>query len=145
MTNPLPGAMVCQLQRGLMLLLDLGWGRAHVEADEKREGDGEGNGVEEGANEHRCWIGIEKWHFGAVSGAEATAKEGTAAAPLPLPCFFFDFEQSEQLSAANGFGPSIIGSEPPFKVKGLWLFQGKEIPQFVAFEGEAVLDAKCFK
>ncbi|CAI9786972.1 unnamed protein product [Fraxinus pennsylvanica] len=73
----------------------------------------------------------------------------------------------------------IIGSEPPFKVKGLWLFRGKEIPQFVLdecydmelyewtkvdlndeaqkervsqmiedaepFEGEALLDAKCFK
>ncbi|GJN38682.1 hypothetical protein PR202_gb27747 [Eleusine coracana subsp. coracana] len=73
----------------------------------------------------------------------------------------------------------VIGSEPPFKVKGLWLFRGQEIPKFVMdevydmelyewtkvdisdeaqkervsamiedqepFEGEALLDAKCFK
>uniref|UniRef100_A0A453NRU3 Elongation factor 1-gamma 2 n=1 Tax=Aegilops tauschii subsp. strangulata TaxID=200361 RepID=A0A453NRU3_AEGTS len=73
----------------------------------------------------------------------------------------------------------VIGSEPPFKVKGLWLFRGPKIPKFVMeevydmalydwakvdlsdaaqkervsamiedlepFEGEALLDAKCFK
>ncbi|KAI3843629.1 hypothetical protein MKX03_002125 [Papaver bracteatum] len=73
----------------------------------------------------------------------------------------------------------IIGSEAPFKVKGLWLFRGPEIPQFIMdecydmelyewtkvdiadenqkervnqmiedqepFEGEALLDANCFK
>ena len=73
----------------------------------------------------------------------------------------------------------VIGSEPPFKVKGLWLFHGQEVPQIVIdecydmelydwtkvditdeaqkervnqmiedqepFEGEALLDAKCFK
>ncbi|KAI3874590.1 hypothetical protein MKW92_017996 [Papaver armeniacum] len=73
----------------------------------------------------------------------------------------------------------IIGSEAPFKVKGLWLFRGPEIPRFIMdecydmelyewtkvdiadenqkervnqmiedqepFEGEALLDAKCFK
>ncbi|KAF7126394.1 hypothetical protein RHSIM_Rhsim11G0142600 [Rhododendron simsii] len=72
----------------------------------------------------------------------------------------------------------IIGSEPPFKVNGLWLFHGQQIPQFIIdecydmelydwkkvdvsdqdqkervsqmiedqdpFEGEALLDAKCF-
>ena len=73
----------------------------------------------------------------------------------------------------------VIGSEPLFMVKGLWLFHGQEIPQFVIdecsdlelyewtkvdicdesqkehvnqiiedhepFEGEHLLDAKCFK
>ncbi|GMY05010.1 Elongation factor 1-gamma [Fagus crenata] len=59
----------------------------------------------------------------------------------------------------------VIGSEAPFKVKGLWLFRGPEIPQykvditdedqkervnqmienFAPFEGEPLLDAKCFK
>ncbi|KAI3861019.1 hypothetical protein MKX03_026688 [Papaver bracteatum] len=73
----------------------------------------------------------------------------------------------------------IIGSEAPYKMKGLWLFRGPEIPQFIMdecydmelygwtkvdisdenqkervnqmvedqepFEGEALLDAKCFK
>ncbi|RHN65167.1 putative translation elongation factor EF1B, gamma chain [Medicago truncatula] len=28
----------------------------------------------------------------------------------------------------------VIGSEPPFKVKGLWLFRGQEIPKFVMDE-----------
>ncbi|XP_038885839.1 elongation factor 1-gamma-like [Benincasa hispida] len=28
----------------------------------------------------------------------------------------------------------VIGSEPPFKVKGLWLFRGQEIPKFVLDE-----------
>ena len=73
----------------------------------------------------------------------------------------------------------VIGSEPPFNLKGLWLFCGQEIPQFVLdeccdmelyewekvditdeeqkervsqmiedyepFEGQPLLDAKCFK
>lgn len=28
----------------------------------------------------------------------------------------------------------VIGSEPPFKVKGLWLFRGQDIAQFVLDE-----------
>ncbi|KAL8482451.1 hypothetical protein ACS0TY_028574 [Phlomoides rotata] len=90
------------------------------------------------------------------------------------------FLQRMDLCRKYAFGKMlIIGSEPPFKVKGLWLFRGKEIPQFVLdecydmelyewtkvdindeaqkervcqmiedaepFEGEALLDAKCFK
>ncbi|KAL2520184.1 putative elongation factor 1-gamma 1 [Forsythia ovata] len=90
------------------------------------------------------------------------------------------FLQRMDLVRKYAFGKMlIIGSEPPFKVKGLWLFRGKEIPQFVLdecydmelyewtkvdlsdeaqkervnqmiedaepFEGEALLDAKCFK
>lgn len=90
------------------------------------------------------------------------------------------FLQRMDLARKYAFGKMlIIGSEPPFKVKGLWLFRGKEIPQFVMdecydmelydwtkvdvsdevqkervnqmiedhepFEGEALLDAKCFK
>ncbi|CAA2957969.1 Hypothetical predicted protein [Olea europaea subsp. europaea] len=48
--------------------------------------DGEGDAAEEGASEHRCWMGIEKWRLAAVSGAEAAAREGTAAAaPLSPP------------------------------------------------------------
>ena len=73
----------------------------------------------------------------------------------------------------------VIGSEPPFKVKLLWLLRGQEIPKFVfdecydmelyewkkvditdeeqkervsqmiedyePFEGQPLLDAKCFK
>lgn len=73
----------------------------------------------------------------------------------------------------------VIGSEAPFKLKGLWLFRGQEIPKFVMeevkdmelyewtkvdisdeahkervnamiedlepFEGETLLDAKCFQ
>ncbi|KAK9929851.1 hypothetical protein M0R45_026927 [Rubus argutus] len=73
----------------------------------------------------------------------------------------------------------VIGSNPPFKVKGLWLFHRQEIPRFIIdecydmelydwckvditdedqkervnqmiedhepFEGQALLDAKCFK
>ncbi|CAA3012303.1 elongation factor 1-gamma [Olea europaea subsp. europaea] len=90
------------------------------------------------------------------------------------------FLQRMDLARKYAFGKMlVIGSEPPFKVKGLWLFRGKEIPQFVLdecydmelfewtkvdvndeaqkervsqmiedaepFEGEALLDAKCFK
>ncbi|TXG53695.1 hypothetical protein EZV62_018951 [Acer yangbiense] len=90
------------------------------------------------------------------------------------------FLQRMDLARKYAFGKMlIIGSEPPFKVKGLWLFRGQEIPQFVIdecydmelyewkkvdisdeaqkervsqmiedqepFEGEALLDAKCFK
>ncbi|KAK1414682.1 hypothetical protein QVD17_30432 [Tagetes erecta] len=90
------------------------------------------------------------------------------------------FLQRMDLARKYAFGKMlIIGNEPPFKVKGLWLFRGKEIPKFVMdecydmelyewtkvdlsdeaqkervnqmiedqepFEGEALLDAKCFK
>ncbi|GJZ32782.1 elongation factor 1-gamma-like protein [Tanacetum coccineum] len=90
------------------------------------------------------------------------------------------FLQRMDLARKYAFGKMlIIGNEPPFKVKGLWLFRGPEIPQFVIdecydmelyewtkvdlsdeaqkervnqmiedhepFEGEALLDAKCFK
>uniref|UniRef100_A0A5B6Z3E7 Putative elongation factor 1-gamma n=1 Tax=Davidia involucrata TaxID=16924 RepID=A0A5B6Z3E7_DAVIN len=90
------------------------------------------------------------------------------------------FLQRMDLTRKYAFGKMlVIGSEPPFKVKGLWLFRGQEIPQFVIdecydmelyewrkvdlsdeaqkervnqmiedqepFEGEALLDAKCFK
>ncbi|XP_022929968.1 elongation factor 1-gamma-like isoform X3 [Cucurbita moschata] len=90
------------------------------------------------------------------------------------------FLQRMDLARKYAFGKMlVIGSEPPFKVKGLWLFRGQEIPTFVLdecydmelyewrkvdisdeaqkervnqmiedhepFEGEALLDAKCFK
>ncbi|XP_044414924.1 elongation factor 1-gamma 2 [Triticum aestivum] len=90
------------------------------------------------------------------------------------------FLQRMDLCRKYAFGKMlVIGSQPPFKVKGLWLFRGPEIPQFVMdevydmalydwakvdlsdaaqkervsamiedlepFEGEALLDAKCFK
>ncbi|KAK9286568.1 hypothetical protein L1049_014967 [Liquidambar formosana] len=90
------------------------------------------------------------------------------------------FLQRMDLARKYAFGKMlVIGSEPPFKVKGLWLFRGQEIPQFILdecydmelydwrkvdisdeeqkervsqmiedfepFEGEALLDAKCFK
>ncbi|XP_072986419.1 elongation factor 1-gamma 2-like [Typha latifolia] len=90
------------------------------------------------------------------------------------------FLQRMDLARKYAFGKMlVIGSEPPFKVKGLWLFRGQDIPQFVIdecydmelydwvkvdisdeaqkervnamiedqepFEGEALLDAKCFK
>ena len=90
------------------------------------------------------------------------------------------FLQRMDLARKYAFGKMlVIGSVPPFKVKGLWLFRGQEIPQFVIdecydmelyewtkvdisdeaqkervnqmiedyepFEGEALLDAKCFK
>ncbi|XP_077231700.1 elongation factor 1-gamma-like [Tasmannia lanceolata] len=90
------------------------------------------------------------------------------------------FLQRMDLARKYAFGKMlVIGSEPPYKVKGLWLFRGQEIPQFVMdecydmelyewtkvdlsdeaqkervngmiedqepFEGEALLDAKCFK
>ncbi|KAJ8436428.1 hypothetical protein Cgig2_013469 [Carnegiea gigantea] len=90
------------------------------------------------------------------------------------------FLQRMDLARKYAFGKMlVIGSEPPFKVKGLCLFRGQEIPQFVLdecydmelyewkkvdindeaqkervnqmiqdnepFEGEALLDAKCFK
>ncbi|KAF5197373.1 Elongation factor 1-gamma [Thalictrum thalictroides] len=90
------------------------------------------------------------------------------------------FLQRMDLARKYAFGKMlIIGKEAPFKVKGLWLFRGPEIPQFVMeecydmelyewtkvdisdeahkervnqmiedqepFEGEALLDAKCFK
>ncbi|KAL0013091.1 hypothetical protein SO802_000160 [Lithocarpus litseifolius] len=90
------------------------------------------------------------------------------------------FLQRMDLARKYAFGKMlVIGSEPPFKVKGLWLFRGQEIPQFVLdecydmelyewkkvditdeeqkervsqmiedyepFEGQPLLDAKCFK
>ncbi|CAH1443723.1 unnamed protein product [Lactuca virosa] len=90
------------------------------------------------------------------------------------------FLQRMDLARKYAFGKMlIIGNEPPFKVKGLWLFRGPEIPKFVMdecydmelyewtkvdlsdeaqkervnqmiedfepFEGETLLDAKCFK
>ncbi|EEF35927.1 elongation factor 1 gamma, putative [Ricinus communis] len=90
------------------------------------------------------------------------------------------FLQRMDLARKYAFGKMlVIGSNPPYKVKGLWLFRGQEIPQFVIdecydmelydwkkvdlsdeaqkervnqmiedfepFEGEALLDAKCFK
>ncbi|WVZ12131.1 hypothetical protein V8G54_016661 [Vigna mungo] len=90
------------------------------------------------------------------------------------------FLQRMDLARKYAFGKMlVIGSNPPFKVKGLWLFRGQEIPKFVIdecydmelyewtkvdisdeaqkervnqmiedfepFEGEALLDAKCFK
>ncbi|KAI3918334.1 hypothetical protein MKX01_041654 [Papaver californicum] len=90
------------------------------------------------------------------------------------------FLQRMDLARKYAFGKMlIIGSEAPFKVKGLWLFRGPEIPQFIMdecydmelyewtkvdisdenqkervnqmiedqepVEGEALLDAKCFK
>ncbi|KAL8134608.1 hypothetical protein AgCh_009580 [Apium graveolens] len=90
------------------------------------------------------------------------------------------FLQRMDLARKYAFGKMlVIGSEPPYKVQGLWLFRGKEIPKFVMeecydmelykwtevditdeaqkerasqmiedhepFEGEALLDAKCFK
>ncbi|KAL8116327.1 elongation factor 1-gamma-like isoform X1 [Apium graveolens] len=90
------------------------------------------------------------------------------------------FLQRMDLARKYAFGKMlVIGSETPYKVKGLWLFRGQEIPQFIMdecydmelyewtkvdisdeaqkervsqmiedqepFEGEALLDAKCFK
>ncbi|XP_057490951.1 elongation factor 1-gamma-like [Actinidia eriantha] len=90
------------------------------------------------------------------------------------------FLQRMDLARKYAFGKMlVIDSEPPYKVKGLWLFRGQEVPQFVIdecydmelyewkkmdiadeakrervnqmiedhepFEGEALLDAKCFK
>ncbi|KAJ3702739.1 hypothetical protein LUZ61_006444 [Rhynchospora tenuis] len=90
------------------------------------------------------------------------------------------FLQRMDLARKYAFGKMlVIGQNPPFKVKGLWLFRGQEIPQFIIdecydmelyewtkvdisdevqkehvnamiedqepFEGEPLLDAKCFK
>ncbi|KAM1092651.1 hypothetical protein ACFX19_020207 [Malus domestica] len=90
------------------------------------------------------------------------------------------FLQRMDLARKYAFGKMlVIGSAPPFKVKGLWLFRGQEIPKFIInecydmdlyewrkvditdedqkervnqmiedhepFEGEDLLDAKCFK
>ncbi|KAH9329995.1 hypothetical protein KI387_002103, partial [Taxus chinensis] len=90
------------------------------------------------------------------------------------------FLQRMDLARKYAFGKMlIIGQDPPFKVKGLWLFRGPEIPKFIMdecydmelyhwtkvdinddvqkervnamiedqepFEGEPLLDAKCFK
>jgi len=90
------------------------------------------------------------------------------------------FLQRMDLARKYAFGKMlIIGANSPYKVKGLWLFRGPEIPEFVMqecydmelyewtkvdisdenqkervsqmiedqepFEGEPLLDAKCFK
>ncbi|KAH9619369.1 hypothetical protein KSS87_011670 [Heliosperma pusillum] len=89
------------------------------------------------------------------------------------------FLQRMDLVRKYAFGKMLIIGSGPYKVKGLWLFRGSEIPQFVMdecydmelydwtkvdindeaqkervnqmiedcepFEGEALLDAKCFK
>ncbi|KAH6763829.1 Translation elongation factor EF1B [Perilla frutescens var. hirtella] len=90
------------------------------------------------------------------------------------------FLQRMDLARKYAFGKMlIIGATGPFKVKGLWLFRGQEVPQFIIdecydmelyewtkvdindeaqkervsqmiedaepFEGEPLLDAKCFK
>ncbi|XP_050237187.1 elongation factor 1-gamma-like [Mercurialis annua] len=90
------------------------------------------------------------------------------------------FLQRMDLARKYAFGKMlIIGTNPPYKVKGLWLFRGQEVPQFIIdecydmelfnwtkvdisdeaqkerasqmiedaepFDGEALLDAKCFK
>ncbi|KAL6316295.1 hypothetical protein AAG906_017927 [Vitis piasezkii] len=45
------------------------------------------------------------------------------------------FLQRMDLARKYAFGKMlIVGSEAPFKVKGLWLFRGQEIPQFVIDE-----------
>ncbi|PON59775.1 S-crystallin [Trema orientale] len=45
------------------------------------------------------------------------------------------FLQRMDLARKYAFGKMlVIGSEPPFKVKGLWLFRGQQIPQFVIDE-----------
>ncbi|KAM4126105.1 hypothetical protein ACB094_01G363600 [Castanea mollissima] len=45
------------------------------------------------------------------------------------------FLQRMDLARKYAFGKMlVIGSEPPFKAKGLWLFHGQEIPQFVLDE-----------
>ncbi|GFY89287.1 translation elongation factor EF1B, gamma chain [Actinidia rufa] len=45
------------------------------------------------------------------------------------------FLQRMDLARKYAFGKMlVIGSEPPFKVKGLWLFRGQEVPQFVIDE-----------
>ena len=90
------------------------------------------------------------------------------------------FLQRMDLARKYAFGKMlVIGSEPPFKVKLLWLLRGQEIPKFVfdecydmelyewkkvditdeeqkervsqmiedcePFEGQPLLDTKCFK
>ncbi|KAJ4821505.1 Elongation factor 1-gamma [Rhynchospora pubera] len=90
------------------------------------------------------------------------------------------FLQRMDLARKYAFGKMlVIGQNPPFKVKGLWLFRGQEIPRLVIdecydmelyewtkvdisdevqkervnamiedqepFEGEPLLDARCFK
>ncbi|ONK73018.1 uncharacterized protein A4U43_C04F26200 [Asparagus officinalis] len=45
------------------------------------------------------------------------------------------FLQRIDLACTYAFGKMlVIGSEPPYKVKGLWLFRGQEIPLFVIDE-----------
>ncbi|KAF1002700.1 elongation factor 1-gamma 3-like [Apium graveolens] len=45
------------------------------------------------------------------------------------------FLQRMDLARKYAFGKMlVIGSQPPYKVQGLWLFRGKEIPKFVMDE-----------
>jgi elongation factor 1-gamma len=45
------------------------------------------------------------------------------------------FSELMDLARKYAFGKMLaIGSGPPFKVKGLWLFRGQEIPQFAIDE-----------
>jgi elongation factor 1-gamma len=45
------------------------------------------------------------------------------------------FLQRMDLCRKYAFGKMlVIGSVPPFKLKGLWLFRGQEIPKFVMEE-----------
>ncbi|PRQ20557.1 putative translation elongation factor EF1B, gamma chain, glutathione S-transferase [Rosa chinensis] len=45
------------------------------------------------------------------------------------------FLQRMDLARKYAFGKMlVIGSVPPFKVKGLWLFRGQEVPQFIIDE-----------
>lgn len=45
------------------------------------------------------------------------------------------FLQRMDLARKYAFGKMlVIGSDPPYQVKGLWLFRGQEIPQFVLDE-----------
>ena len=45
------------------------------------------------------------------------------------------FLQRMDLCRKYAFGKMlVVGSEPPFKLKGLWLFRGQEVPKFVMDE-----------
>ncbi|KAF2310849.1 hypothetical protein GH714_017614 [Hevea brasiliensis] len=110
---------------------------------------------------------------------EVASEEEEAPKPKPKILLIFCLQRMD-LARKYAFGKMlVIGSQPPFKVKGLWVFRGQEIPQFVIdecydmelyewkkvdiidesqkekvnqmiedhepFEGEDLLDAKCFK
>ncbi|PRQ27311.1 putative translation elongation factor EF1B, gamma chain [Rosa chinensis] len=45
------------------------------------------------------------------------------------------FLQRMDLARKYAFGKMlVIGSDPPFKVEGLWLFRGQEVPQVIIDE-----------